>query len=141
MLYVLSRAVHYLLRVARARRQEQTMPGGEQCTASPEPATSSAPVSQWSGLRTQMSITFIWVTLAFVAGILCVRLTIFFLLREPARDLVPSFFIVTTVPPITLTIGMLAGFVATRQLVGRIQRLVLATTHFAAGNYTQCVLV
>jgi NarL family two-component system sensor histidine kinase LiaS len=121
----------YLIRqFFRIRRQKKAMMQGQ-----------PSPPSQWSGLRAHMTFTYIWVTLAFLVLILSVRLTIFLLLKEPTRDLFPSLIIVTTVPVFTLIIGTLAGFAATRSPVKRIQRLVLATTQFAAGHYAERVQV
>ena len=124
--------LYYLIRqFLRIRRQKQNMMQTQQ----------TPPISQWSGLRAHMTFTYIWVTLAFLVLILSVRLLIFVLLKEPTSDLLPSFFIVTTVPVFTLIIGTLAGFAATRRPVRRIQRLVLATTQFAAGHYAERVQV
>ena len=103
--------------------------------------TAPAPVSEWSGLRTHMTMTFIEVTLAFLAVILSIRFLIFLELEEPTSDLWPSFFIVITVPGLASIDGLIAGFVATRRPIRRIQQLVLATTQFADGNYAQRVQV
>jgi NarL family two-component system sensor histidine kinase LiaS len=99
------------------------------------------PVSQWSGLRAHMTFTFFGVTLAFLVVILTVRLTIFFLLKEPSRDLFASEIIVLTVPGLSLLDGTLAGFVATRRPIKRLRRLVGATAQFADGNYAERVQV
>ena len=99
------------------------------------------PVSEWSGLRTHMTFTFVWVMLAFLVLTLTVRLSIFIALKEPTGDLLPSFFIVTTVPLFALMIGTVAGFAATRRPVRRIKRLVLATAQFASGHYEERVEV
>ncbi len=101
----------------------------------------SAAGEEWSGLRMHMTLTFIWVTLALLAVILSVRLTIFVLLREHTSDLLPSFIIVMTVPALSSIDAFIAGFVATRRPVKRIQHLVLATRQFAEGNYAQRVEV
>jgi len=100
-----------------------------------------ASVAEWRGLRMHMTITFIWVTLAFLAVILSVRLTIFVLLREPRGDLFPSLIIVLTVPGLSSIDAFIAGFFATRRPARRIQHLVLATKQFADGNYAQRVEV
>jgi NarL family two-component system sensor histidine kinase LiaS len=100
-----------------------------------------AAVEEWSGLRMHMTITFIWVTLAFLAVILSIRLTIFVLLREPRGDLFPSLIIVLTVPALSSIDAFIAGFFATRRPVRRIQHLVLATRQFAEGNYARRVEV
>ncbi len=102
---------------------------------------SSASSEEWSGLRVHMTITFIWVTLAFLAFILTVRLTIFLLLREPRGDLFPSMIIVLTVPGLASLDALMAGFVATRGPVRRLKHLVQATKRFADGNYDQRVEV
>jgi NarL family two-component system sensor histidine kinase LiaS len=88
-----------------------------------------------------MTFTFYWVTLAFVAVMLSVRLLIFVLLREPRGDLFPSLIIALTVPMLASLDGVIAGFAATRRPIKRIQHLVLATTQFASGNYAQRVEV
>jgi NarL family two-component system sensor histidine kinase LiaS len=95
----------------------------------------------WVGLRMQMTLTYIWVTLAFLAFILSIRLSIFVLLREPRSDLFPSLIIVLTVPGLAAIDAFVAGFIATRRPVKRIQHLVSATKQFADGNYAQRVLV
>ncbi len=120
MLYLSSKVVTYVLR----RRQKGPVP-----------------VSEWSGLRAHMTFTFIWVTYAFVALILTVRLTIFFLLREPRGDLLPSMIIALTVPGLASIDGLISGFAATRRPIKRIKRLVQATAKFAEGNYDERVEV
>src|SRR6185437_193367 len=95
----------------------------------------------WVGLRMHMTITYIWVTLAFLAFILCIRLTIFVLLREPRGDLFPSLIIVLTVPGLASIDAFIAGFFATRRPVKRLQHLVSATKQFAEGNYARRVEV
>src|SRR5579871_5641889 len=95
----------------------------------------------WVGLRMHMTITYIWVTLVFLALILSVRLTIFVLLREPRSDLFPSLIIVLTVPGLASIDAFIAGFFATRSPVKRVQHLVAATKQFADGNYAQRVQV
>lgn len=101
----------------------------------------SAEVEEWSGLRMHMTLTYIWVTLAFLAVILSVRLMIFVLLREPRGDLFPSLIIVLTVPGLASIDAFIAGFFATRRPVKRVQHLVLATRQFAEGNYARRVEV
>lgn len=123
--------LYYLIRnILRVRRQQGNIIPSE-----------DHPVSQWSGLQVNMTFTFFWVTLAFLAFILSVRLTIFFLLKEPSRDLFASEIIVLTVPGLSLLDGTLAGFVATRRPIKRLRRLVGATAQFAGGNYAQRVQV
>lgn len=99
------------------------------------------PVAQWSGLRAHMTLIFFGITLAFLVLILSVRLTIFFLLKEPSRDLFASEIIVLTVPGLSLLDGTMAGFVATRRPIKRLRRLVGATAQFADGNYSERVQV
>ncbi len=100
---------------------------------------SAAPLE--ASLRMHMTITFIWVTLAFLACILSIRLMIFALLREPQGDLFPSLIIVLTVPGLSAIDAFIAGFFATRSPVRRVQHLVQATEQFASGNYSQRVPV
>jgi NarL family two-component system sensor histidine kinase LiaS len=95
----------------------------------------------WVGLRMHMTFTYIWVTLAFLALILSVRLAIFALLREPRSDLFASMIIVLTVPGLASIDAFIAGFIATRRPVKRLQHLVSATKQFADGNYAQRVQV
>jgi NarL family two-component system sensor histidine kinase LiaS len=95
----------------------------------------------WSGMRAHMTFTYIWVTLVFLAFILSIRLTIFVLLREPRSDLFASMIIVLTVPGLATIDALIAGFIATRSPVKRIQNLVAATKQFADGNYAQRVQV
>jgi NarL family two-component system sensor histidine kinase LiaS len=116
--------LYMLLRRLRARRRN-----------------ASAAVEEWSGLRMHMTLTYIWVTLAFLAVILSVRMVIFVLLREPRGDLFPSLIIVLTVPGLASIDAFIAGFFATRRPARRIQRLVLATRQFAEGNYARRVEV
>jgi NarL family two-component system sensor histidine kinase LiaS len=98
-------------------------------------------VSRWSGLRAQMTFTTILVVLALVVLLLSLRLCIFLLLREPVRDLTVAMYIALVVPAWTPIIGTVIGLAATRSPVRRIQRLVLATTAVAHGDYDKRVLV
>lgn len=98
-------------------------------------------VLPWFGLRAQMTFTYVWVTLAFVAVMLSIRLLIFFLLREPRSDLFASMIIVLTVPGLATIDAFISGFIATRRPTRRLQHLVLATKQFADGNYSQRVEV
>ena len=123
--------LYYLIRnFLRMRRQRGNITPGEQHDT-----------SRWSGLRAHMTLTFFLTTLAFLVLILSVRLTIFFLLKEPSRDLFPSEVIVLTVPSLSLLDGTLAGFVATRRPIKRLRRLVGATAQVAGGNYAERVQV
>ena len=123
--------LYFLIRsFLRRRRQRRNAVPGE-----------NLPIPQWSGLRVHMTFTFFGVTLLFLVVILSVRLTIFFLLKEPSRDLFASEIIVLTVPGLSLLDGTLAGFVATRRPIKRLQRLVGATTLFASGTYSERVNV
>ncbi len=138
MIYLSSKVFNYFLRRRRQKAQvaqSQNLPGGSGVE------TLAESVSQWSGLRAHMTFTFFWVTLAFVALMLCVRLTIFVLLHEPRSDLWPSFFIAVTVPGLASIDGILAGFAATRRPIQRLKLLVLATAKYASGDYTQRVQV
>jgi NarL family two-component system sensor histidine kinase LiaS len=101
----------------------------------------SAPVSEWSGLRMHMTFTFIQVTLGLVVVILVVRFLIFLELREPIGDLFPSLMIALTVPVLSSLDAFVAGSLATRSPVSRIQHLIEATRQFANGDYAQRVEV
>ncbi|MBO0783241.1 MAG: sensor histidine kinase [Ktedonobacteraceae bacterium] len=103
----------------------------------------------WSRLGTRMTVSYVLVTVgAALIGELSMLLILFTIQEPPSADSVRSlillygwfkygwlksvlFLLVVTVP-----IGVFFGFITTRKLVQRVQRLVKATTHFASGDYT-----
>jgi NarL family two-component system sensor histidine kinase LiaS len=97
--------------------------------------------TQWSGLRTKMTLSYVLVTLiaAFVFEVL--RYVLFLLVPLPPVPwyvlLGVDIFLLVAVP----LIGGLFGIISTRGLIQRIRGLVVAVTRFANGDYTQRVQV
>lgn len=103
----------------------------------------------WSHLGTRMTVSYVLVTVgaALIGELLMVF--ILFAVQEPssansARSIILLYgwfkygwlkgalvLLMVTIP-----IGTFFGFITTRKLVQRVQRLVTATTHFARGDYT-----
>ncbi len=94
-------------------------------------------ISGWSGLRKQMTVSYILLTLISVAVLEFLHTALYLFIPLPP---VPWYilggvdlFLLIVVP----LMGGLFGIVSTRRLLQRIQGLTTATTQFASGRYEQ----
>lgn len=98
-------------------------------------------VSQWSGLQTQMTMSYVILTLVSVCVLEILRYMLFLLFSLPPIPwyvlLGVDLFLLVVVP----LMGGLFGLISTRELVHRIRRLAAVTTQFADGDYMQRVQV
>jgi two-component system, NarL family, sensor histidine kinase LiaS len=100
------------------------------------------PLFQWlrpRGLQADMTISYVWVTVAavLVLEILALTLNGFSALQFTG----PLIRIVLASLVIAAPVGGLFGLITTRSLVRRLHHLVLATTRFSNGDYAQRVQV
>lgn len=114
--------------------------------------------SRWSGLQARMTISYIWVTVVTVfiltslyAGLLTGMIG--YTLSQEKMGVLTHFPPLTTYPVqgalvmimvillVAPVIGGLFGTMTTRGMVGRVRKLVTATTQFAHGKYAQRVRV
>jgi two-component system, NarL family, sensor histidine kinase LiaS len=109
--------------------------------------------SRWSGLQARMTTSYIWVTA--VAMLILLALYTVFLTAEIGYTLShPTHFPPLTTYPlqgalvmllvlalVTPPIGGFFGTMTTRGMVGRVRKLVTATTQVANGRYTQRVII